>query len=180
MRPVYSRLLADELESLSPEIGGIHRQYGQFRGWIKVETANSFPVRMVGALFGFPTKDMDEELYFTSVPKGDRDIWTRQIGSHVMKTELWATADGRLAEKLGPITATSRMECIDGAIKLRQEDLRFLGVRLPKFLNPKVETSERGEAGQYKFSIRIELPVLKVRLIAYHGAIDPLSNPLES
>jgi hypothetical protein len=57
----------------------------------------------------------------------------------------------------------------------------WLGLRLPRRLQPRLRASESVEDGQYRFDVDIALPLIG-RLIEYHGrlAIEPSAPGLQA
>jgi len=169
MSPVYARCLGPELDALDADLRAVHGGYGRFHGRIAVDAPARFPMRQICRWLGFPEATEDAAFQFSTERGHIADIWTRQIGDQVMRSQLWLTGDGLLAEKLGPVTAVSALQIKDGTLCLRLRRMRVLGIPVPLVIAPRVETTERGQDGLYIFDVSIRLPLARAPLVRYAG-----------
>ncbi|MCA0871091.1 DUF4166 domain-containing protein [Seohaeicola saemankumensis] len=169
MNPVDARCLGPKLNDLDAELSTVHGGYGRFQGQIAVDAPARFPLRQICRLMGFPEATEGAAFQFSTERGHIADIWTRQIGDQFMRSQLWVTGDGYLAEKLGPVTAVSAIQIKDGALCLRLRRMRVLGIPVPLVLAPRVETIERGQDGLYIFDVSIRLPLARAPLVRYAG-----------
>ena len=170
LKSVYAEILgAEGLAQLAPECRALHCGMGRFSGEITVEMTRNPLLRLALKLAGFPGRFVDADLDFTKEKQGNAEIWTRRIGDEVMRTVQWAESGERLAERLGMMTATSRLSLADGGLDLTDWGFRFVGLRLPRWAAPKVAASERPDQGRYRFEIAICPPWGSKPVVRYFG-----------
>jgi hypothetical protein len=92
----------------------------------------------------------------------------------------FATDDGLLAERTGPLELRFRLHVVDGAIEYRQvaAALRWgpIVVRLPRFLEPRVAAFEEAiQADRTRIRVRCGLPLVGL-LIGYDGFLEGESS----
>ncbi|MEL7258646.1 MAG: DUF4166 domain-containing protein [Pseudomonadota bacterium] len=170
MTSVYAQVLgADGLAKLAPECRALHETMGRFEGEITVEMTRNPLLRVALRCAGFPKAFEQAALVFTKGKQGQREVWTRQIGDQVMRTVQWVESDGRLAERLGAMTAISRLSPASGGLDLTDWQFRFAGLPLPRWAAPNVTASDRPDQAKYRFEIAICLPWSNTPIVRYHG-----------
>ncbi len=177
MTPAYARVLGAQFQDLAPELRALHGTYGTYTGQITVTTGSNALLRGLARLAGFPPAGERMPFTFITRSKGNRDLWQRQIGHTRMSSQLWATSDAALAERIGLATGRSRLQVTpQGGLSQTVTGLRVLGCPLPRVLAPDVTTHEGGADGFYRFDITIRLPLIGALLVRYRGFLKILEN----
>lgn len=173
---IYADLLGDDLEGLPPECLALHTGYGRFTGRITVSYA-SFPgVAKLGQLCGFAPPAEDAPLTLDVTRDGDQDHWVRSVKGQAMESMLWVTAEGWLAEKMGPATVLMKPVIHRGQLHLKPQGFAIGRLSLPNWLAPQIEAVELAELGRYRFEVTISLPLLGWQLVSYTGWLDTLGT----
>ena len=166
----FAQTLGSDLAACAPEVQALHSTHGRFHGKITVERPRNPLLYALGHIPNLPPQGT-HDLTLDKSLNGRGETWTRTIGSATMRSTQWALGD-RVAEKLGPVTAITKLVVTDGALSMQITGWRFWGVPMPRVLAPKVTTRETGERGRYHFDIRIALPLIDAQLTRYHGHLD--------
>ncbi|WP_338550556.1 DUF4166 domain-containing protein [Roseovarius phycicola] len=170
MTSVYAQILgAEGLVALAPECRVLHESMGRFEGEITVEMTRNPFLRLALRCAGFPKAFEQAPLSFTKEKQGQREVWIRQIGDQVMRTVQWVEDGDMLAERLGAMTAISRLSPASGGLDLTEWQFRFAGLAVPRWAAPNVMASERPDQGLYRFEIAICLPWSDKPIVRYHG-----------
>lgn len=176
-----STAIGAELDALAPAVRALHADHGRFEGRITVRHGAGLLAPLIAKLTGLPraTDGMPLRLTTASTPDG-ADRWVRDIGARSYPSQIAAAGDGLLSERMGPVTATTRIAIAGGGIAMTLVRARFLGMPLPGPLAPGVETleteGERDGRRVYRFDVRIRLPVLGTLLVHYQGWLDTLGE----
>ena len=104
----YARVLGADLEACDPEVQALHRDQGAFSGTIRVERPANPVLRFLGSLAGFPPAGTSDFILSKQANHGG-DRWVRTIGAFTMTTYQDAR-DGLLCERMGPVTACTRLD----------------------------------------------------------------------
>lgn len=174
MTSVYAQILgAEGLAQLAPECRNLHLNSGRFEGEITVEMTRNPLLRLALKAAGFPNAFAQAPLVFTKETQEDREVWTRHISDQVMQTFQWVENGENLAERLGAMTAISRLTPVEGGLDLIDWRFCFAGLPVPCWAAPKVVASERPDQGRYRFEISISLPWGTTPIVRYHGWLKP-------
>ena len=174
---VYSQVLGQVgLAALSQECRAFHAGFGSFRGEMTVQVTGNPLTRWLLRLAGVPLGVVAAPLDFEKTDLGTSERWERRISGQNMTKVQWRTRDGRLAERLGLMTAISRLQPSEGGLDLTDWRFRFMGVPVPRWAAPHVTATERPEAGRYGFRIAIAPPWGGAPVVQYHGWLETLAR----
>ncbi|PWK92494.1 DUF4166 domain-containing protein [Fulvimonas soli] len=166
---------AAEWPRLAPAVRRMHGGEARLdaHGVARVEGAPHWPARLLRRWLGLPEPGAGQALRLEIRRRDGRETWTRHFASRRMRSTLSRGADGRLCERLGPVSLRFALERDGGAIAWRLQGVRWLGLPLPRALCGEVRSRSGAEDGGYAFEVDVRLPLLG-RLVAYRGrlAID--------
>ena len=174
MRRVYAQILGASFDKMPATWRAVHGPFGKVNGEISVTLPRNIVLRLLARLAGFPPACQNTPFTFETAPHGKGERWIRRIGNHTVTTQIWATPDGLLAERMGPVTAfTALCPNPDGGVDLRLDRMHVLGVALPRALRARITASDGADAGRYGFEIAVHLPFHGNLLASYRGWLDP-------
>lgn len=176
---LYEQLLGPRYALLPAAVRRFHSLQGQHTlgGHIVVDGAESAIGRLLMRAMGFPPTSMARPLRFELDATPDREIWTRHMLARHTVTTL-VLRDNHLVESFGPLRLRYEIEANATGLRMRAGRASLLGIPLPGFLTPRIETSEREADGRYAFDIRANWPGTR-RLIAYRGTVDLDRPPVQ-
>lgn len=164
----YRRALGTAWASCPPPVRAFHAQSGRYVGQISVKRPKNPFLRLIGWAAGFPSSVMNKPFVLTKTAQGDREVWTRKIAHHRMTSTQWCE-DGLLAERMGPLTAITRLDVKDDAIQMTLVAWRLLGCPMPVWLGPRISTRESAQGQNYCFDVSVGVPVFASTLVRYSG-----------
>jgi hypothetical protein len=172
--PLFHRLYGDSLSHLPQPIVRIHevRDTSTWRGAAWVAQGTSLAAKLLCWLLRFPPRGEAVPLVVVMERSGNGEIWRRKFGNHPMTTRL---VPGRLPrtveETLAAVTLVSRLDPEASGVLQVPVGLRILGLKLPRFLWPKITARESTEGTRYRFMIAVGLP-WGTPLVRYEGWLD--------
>lgn len=175
MASLYRHLLGARYARLPATVQRLHDRRGTQRllGEVVVERGHGLLSRLMGAATLLPPAG-DGPIEVTIEADGTREVWTRRVGGHAMRSRLDAHR-GLLRERLGLVTFSFelRVESDDGAAVVRWtvRRVRALGVPLPAAWFAGVRATESERDGRYCFDVHAQLPGVGL-LVHYAGALD--------
>jgi hypothetical protein len=106
---------------------------------------------------------------------GEGERWCRRFGDYQLETRQFATSDGWLGERFGPLEFTFALVITNGCLVFRQRAVAIvlgrLRVRLPRQVAPLIDAREWAEdARAMRIDVEVRLPVAG-RLVRYDGVI---------
>jgi hypothetical protein len=168
MSALFAQLLGVAFDTLAPRVRELHLRTGLHtcRGEVEVERGRGVLATLCIRATRLPPSGRGPLVVEILVDNG-RERWTRHIGGHAMRSQLWAD-DGLLSERLGLVTFGFRLRAREGAIEWQVERVRVLGVPLPARWFAQVGAREYEHAGRYHFDVRAALPLVGP-LLRYRG-----------
>jgi hypothetical protein len=167
---VFQQILGHAFTRLPPQLQRVHcgdHAKILFRGRCNVVRGRGLLIGVAARLAALPPAAQDVPIGVTIHRDPTGETWTRRFGAHEMKSRLWA--DGALlAERLGAMTFSFRLQEIEGRIEWRVHAARVFGMRLPTKWFENTTATELIENDRYTFDVRATLPLLGT-LISYHG-----------
>jgi saccharopine dehydrogenase-like NADP-dependent oxidoreductase len=170
--PLYLRVLGEPVRGLPARVAELHdvRTETRWRGRADVERGTGLVPRVAGLIAQLPPTSRDVPLTVTFTPEDGDEIWTRDFGGDVFRSRQGE--QGRCVwERVGPVRFVFRPTTDADGLRLVLEEVRALGVRLPRPLWPRIATREWQEGGRYRFSVEAALPVVG-NLVRYTGWLD--------
>lgn len=173
MTALYRRLLGASFDRLPAQVRALHDLSGEatWVGRADVSRGNSSAVQLLASLLRLPPAGPDQPLSVTFTPRGATEVWRRRFGSSDFVS--LQSADGAiLIEQVGPVTLRMALAADERSLTLDLVGVRCLGVPLPGFLIPRIETCEDEDGGRYRFRVAATLPGFGL-LVRYEGVLEP-------
>jgi hypothetical protein len=181
MQPLYVRGLGPAYDALPTPIARLHDVAGSavWRGRATVGGAHGFLARLLARLFGFPPAQSDVPVTVTFDVRDGVETWQRAFGRHVFRSLQYAGGEaerGLIVERFGAVAFTMRVLPSSAGIDLELHSGRVFGVKLPRFLWPRIVASERIDAaGRFQFDVTIAAPLIG-GLVQYRGWLQPAAS----
>jgi Domain of unknown function (DUF4166) len=172
MLPLYRRLLGQRFAQLPARVAELHDVAATcvWAGRADVERGRSLLSRMLASLFGLPTAGRDQTLQVVLDPIEGGEIWLRRFGSKVFRSVQYERA-GLLRERVGLAVFVFGLDTSADGMALKLEDVRVLGLPLPRWLSPSVRTFESQREDRYHFDVEARLPLLGL-IVRYAGWLE--------
>jgi hypothetical protein len=173
--PLYPWLLGPRYAVLPPLVQQMHQVAPRMiaDGAGTVTHGTRIASRLVARVLGFPRAGADRSVRVIFERQGAVETLSRHYEDATLTTHQMAAGpagSGLLGERFGPLTLVFRLEASDAAIRFVLEDVRCLGVSLPRWLRPRIDAREFVADGWYRFDVRVALPVVGL-LIHYDGRL---------
>lgn len=172
---LYQQILGNAYDTIPESVRRLHAINGTVTsvGEGEVIRGTSLVARMMARALSLPPNGR-HQVTVRSISDGRSEVLERRYGDYLMTSTLECreTDDGdRLVEALGPITLTvhpiGHSEGID--FQIESARLGHNGPLLPRFLQPKVQATERADAaGRYLFDVKVSTPLAGL-VVHYHG-----------
>jgi hypothetical protein len=169
---LYRRLLGPKFDTLPARVRELHDVTAPsvWVGRADVERGRSPVSRLAATLFRLPPAGRDQPLSVTFEPEQGREIWTRRFGSANFPSVQYERG-GTLRERVGPSTFVFDLDASPDGLGLVLRGVRFLGIPLPRALQPGVRTYESQREGRYRFEVEASLPLFGL-LVRYSGWLE--------
>ncbi len=162
----------DSYDLLPAEIKAMHHVENALiaRGNADITRDTSLLAKAAARLFGFPKegRNIPVTVTFTRTEAGETLL--RDFGGEAFATSFYDyPKPGHLIERFGPLWFL--IECIcttQGIDMIIRKFWLWKLIPLPMCLGPRINATERVEAGQYCFNVDIHLPLIG-RVIHYRG-----------
>jgi hypothetical protein len=175
---LYARLLgaswaqvADPIRLAHAAGPGVHGH-----GRMRIRHGRNAAARLLARLLRMPAPNDAAETRLVVNADADGELWVRSFGRDRMVTRQFPSADGELAERIGPLEFTFHIEASHGGICYRQiaAALRFGSLRLPlpAICAPHVSARE-DPAGAHRVRVQVAVAHPFVGpVITYDGTIE--------
>ena len=177
---LYPRLLGDAWRALPEPVRLCHDAAPTLvaTGRFKVTRGASWMARLAAWLGGMPRPGNDVQLRLEVRSHDDHQTWSRDFGGFTMLTRQSLLADGRLAERRGPLELLFRVTGEEGAVVYRPAGVRLrigpLAIPLPRWLAPRVEARAWCEPGDGRMHVLVSVSSSLAGTIAtYGGPLTP-------
>lgn len=132
---------------------------------------DSIGARLLAAVFRFPepTDKAPIKVIIERKPDGS-EHWSRVWPDAIMRSKM-KNADprrGSVEEHFGPFAFVLKLHGDENGIDMKLESGRLFGIRLPRFLLPDIEATERSEYDRHLFDVKVTLPMIGL-LTHYQG-----------
>lgn len=174
---LYRSLLGDRFDILPARVRELHdlTEQAVWVGRADVERGRSWVARTVAELLSLPPDGKDQPLGVSFMPDNGQEAWTRWFGTRTFGSVQFER-DGLLAERIGATCLFSALEASEEGLALRLQEVRVLGIRLPRMLHPRVRTFESEQDGRYRFEAEAHLPLAGL-LVRYAGWLETAEVP---
>ncbi len=169
---LYETILGARYAELAPAVQAFHRITGRvvLHGEVETEPPASRVARWLAWCIRTPRTPTRGPIRFTLDATPTQETWTRHFPRQTMRSTL-SLHQGRVMERLGAVRLFFALEAAHGALQMRLEGLRFLGIPCPAWLRPDVLAEETGNGDRFHFNVRASVPLLGV-VAAYRGYLD--------
>ena len=177
---LFDLAMGQDFRALPEPIRAIHDRGRRFSasGRCDVDHGANPVARLIGALFRLPRAGRDLPLTVTFIARGKAETWERNFGGHIMRSHLRPDrVPGQIVERFGPVAFAIRLRWHGARLRYEMMGGRFLGIPLPRALLPRSEAFERVENGEFRFDVRLSLPLVGL-LAHYRGWLKP--DPLNA
>jgi hypothetical protein len=176
--PLYARLLGSSWFQVAEQVRAAHaaEPIVQGRGRLRISHGRSHVARVLARALRLPRATEAAETRLLVTSSADEEQWRRTFDDRRLDTRQYSAGDGTLAERIGILELTFRLEASDGGILFRQIEaaLWFASLRLPlpKPLAPRVIAREDpAGANHIHIHVCVELPVVGP-VLTYDGAVE--------
>jgi NAD(P)-dependent dehydrogenase (short-subunit alcohol dehydrogenase family) len=170
--PLYARGMGAAFEALPPAVRRLHDVCGDAgaAGEAVVTRGRGLIVRFLAALMGLPPAGQGP-LHLALAERGAGEVWTRNYGGHIMKSVL-SLRPGGVVERFGPLRLAFKLVPLADGLSMRLIGWSLFGLPLPRILAPRIDATEREEAGRFHFDVRAALPLVG-EVVRYRGWLAP-------
>ncbi|WP_437585677.1 DUF4166 domain-containing protein [Sorangium sp. So ce1000] len=170
---LYPALLGAAWAALAPAVQRLHAGGVRARGRFRVRRGRGLAARLIAGLLRMPEAAEDVTVTLAVEPAGDGERWLRAFGQRPLWSSQWRSGD-LLVEGLGLVQCWFRLHAEGGALVFEQVrstlGLRGLGLRLPRWLSPRIEGRAGPLRDEVHVDVRIFAPVAGL-LVAYEGCV---------
>ncbi len=170
--PLFQRQLRADFDLLPPAVQAAHQVYGP-RRWVgraSVTRGGSALSRLIGLLFRFPQATDDIAVKVTMTPVDGGEIWERQFGDQVFRSELRKIGP-HMTERFGLFTFTLRLHVRDEQLHFPVRSGRLGPIPLPKWLLPQSVAQEFEADGRFHFDVALKAPLTGALVVHYKGSL---------
>jgi hypothetical protein len=176
---LYRSLLGDRFDLLPTRVRELHdlTEPAVWIGRADVERGRSWFARALASIFSLPPHGKEQPLSVSFVPADGKEVWTRRFGARTFRSLQFAS-NALLVERIGVSCLVSALEASADGLALRLQDVRVLGMPLPRMLHPRVRTFESEQDGRYRFEAEAHLPLVGL-VMRYAGWLERDASPSE-
>jgi hypothetical protein len=170
---LYERLLGASFERLPAALRRFHaRPGGTAEFAMEVTYEPGFLRTLLSALLRLPAPCAHAPGRLVVTVRDDREVWERIFPDTKLRTVHWIDGD-RLVEETGPLQFVFDVDANERGLRFSSIACKFLGLRLPQWLVPRIEAAARADDRGWNLLVSIAVPVLG-RLATYGGPVTPL------
>lgn len=173
-KPLYRRVMGEGFDRLPEVTRHLHRGRPAVvaDGEAAVAGAEGWLGRQVAKAFGFPAEAARVPVRVVIESREGREHWTRFFDGRPMRSTMRAVEAGIVEERFGPVAMRMRLVPRGDGLNMELVSGTVYGVKLPKFLLPRITAEERvDDGGRHRFDVDIVAPGLG-RLVAYRGYLN--------
>jgi len=170
--PLYARAMGAPFEALPQAVRDLHDLCADSgaAGEAVVTRGHGPIVRLLARLMGFPPEGR-WPLHVAFAARRGAEVWTRDYGSHIMKSEL-SLRPGGVTERFGPIRLAFDLLPHPHGLDMRPAGWSLLRIPVPRVLAPRIAATEREENGRFVFDVSAALPLVGP-VVHYRGWLEP-------
>ena len=178
---LYESLLGPAWARLDPAVRLAHDGRLNRRGTLRIAHGRGVVARILAVLLRLPRAHEAVDTTLRVTPAGDAEIWVRSFDGRRISSRQYATADGQLAEKIGPLEFCFRLQADAGSLVFRQSDvaciLGRLRLSIPDVMAPRIAARE-DPAGAGAVTIQVHLTTATAgTVLTYEGLVQIESAP---
>lgn len=177
---MYEQAMGERFARLDPAVQAFHRLAGRhaLHGWVRTQAPQSLAARLLALCLGTPLRASEGAIRFELQAGPLREVWTRFFPAQTMRSSLHLQG-GQIIESLGAARLGFRLEADGGRLVMRLQQLRFLGMACPTWLQPRIVAEERGEGDRLHFRIEAAVPWVGV-VASYSGHLQLPTVPQDT
>jgi uncharacterized protein YbjT (DUF2867 family) len=170
---LYERVMGAHFAALPPSVRAIHDLHGDAgaAGEGRVARGRNPLARLMAWVAGFPPAG-SYPLHVAFAEREGRERWTRDFGGHVFSSEL-STKWGLAIERFGPMRFGFALQSTAGGLTMHLQRWSVFGIRLPRFLAPRIAAREWEAESRFHFDVRLSFPPIGP-IIHYTGWLKPV------
>ncbi len=177
---IFPALLGDTFRELPQPLQDLHRPRGisEWQGNATTRGARNFAGRIVAALIGFPSAELQTAAHVSIEVTPEGETWTRSLGRKQFRSHMslgTGREAGLMCERFGVITVAMEIAWDDGRLWYVPRRWRIGPIPLPTALLPRGDSFEQVKDGLFAFNVRVEMPMIGL-IAAYEGTLRPLSD----
>jgi hypothetical protein len=162
--------VGNQYRHLSPIIRRLHEESIKLQGTVTVKRGFGL-ANLLCRLLALPESSKGAELVVKSIHKNGQMKWVRIFPDCTLVSKF-ENCENFFVEHIGPLELWMKLRCEEAALVYSLEKIKLYKVTLPRLLNPHLEANEAGSGSTYRFSVRVDLPLLG-KLIEYYGELQP-------
>jgi hypothetical protein len=172
--PLYQRALGEAWDRLPEPIRAMHTVRGErtVRGEAEVKRGKGLLSGVIGFFMGLPRAGSAVPVEVTFSERTGGELWKRTFAgrSFTSRQDMGKGRCERLVmERFGPVAVAMAATVEGGRIRLHIRRTTFLGVTLPAFLSPRLDTFETVDRdGRFWFDDRVTMPIAGL-IVHYRG-----------
>jgi hypothetical protein len=177
---LYPLLLGDAWSALPEPVRRCHDAAPSLlaTGRFKVTRGSSWFARVSAWLGGMPHAGDDVPTRLEVRSYDDHQIWSRDFGGFAMLTRQSMLADGRMAERRGPVELLFRVTSEDGAVVYRPAGMRLrigpIAIPIPGWFALRVEARAWCEPDDLRMHVLVSVrSSLGGTIATYGGPLTP-------
>jgi len=167
----------DDFGELHPNLQQLHTTGGELRGTVNIGYGDGIAGivgRRLGRKLGLPEAKQSIPLTVTISHHDEYLLWSRKFGdAHKMESKFRPVGnypDGYWLEETGNIEIALGVDIDDGGWCWQQRTTKVRGIKIPKFILPRINAGKTIHSDKYKFHVRVDHPWLG-HLLSYHGLL---------
>lgn len=177
---LYRQILGSKFDDLSLCVRSMHERNGFeiAAGNCDVEWTQSMTAHILATIALMPPPDERMKLYIHFSVDSNGEIWARDFGNYPFKTRLSSVLIAKqryLTEQLGPLQFIYLLEVDRGRLLQQTLFTSVFGIKLPKFLSPRIKAEEWEEEGWFCFAVDVNFPWVG-KIIHYKGRLEPVGK----
>jgi hypothetical protein len=169
---LYRRVMGAAFDRLPPLVRAIHQVHGDAgaSGQGSVRRGGGLAGRAVAWFGGFPPAG-EYPLHVSFEENGGVERWTRHFGPHRFDSRL-SEHGGKLVERFGPMRFAFDLPGDATGLVMRLTGWSLFGMRLPRFLAPRIDAREWQEEDRFHLHVAIAMPLVG-EVVRYDGWLRP-------
>jgi hypothetical protein len=169
---LYRRVLGSRFDELPEVLRRFHDAPAgaRARGVFRVQRGAGRIRNALATVMGFPRAGNELPVELLVVVEGDRERWIREFGGRRMVSIQWAQGS-ELMERVGAASFSCSLLVEGSRLHYQFQRAWWIGVPLPRFLAPFVESYVEAGDGGWRVLVRIFMPLLG-ELVCYQGWIE--------
>jgi hypothetical protein len=169
---LYRRVMGAAFDRLPSLVRTIHQVHGDAgaSGEGSVRRGGGPAGRAVAWFGGFPPAG-DYPLHVSFEENDGVERWTRRFGPHRFDSRL-SEDGGKLVERFGPMRFAFDLPADATGLAMRLTGWSLFGMKLPRFLAPRIDAREWQEEDRFHLHVAIAMPLIG-EVVRYDGWLRP-------